>query len=510
MKKTLVKENSYYDSVTLMSLSSKVLGVDGVLEAVISMGTEMNKELLRNVGLATDESEAAGNNDLIIAISAADRNSYEEAIRLVEELLGSSRQGRTQGVEKKYRSIDEAVGDIDANVAVISVPGMYAAREARIALENDMHVMLFSDNVEIEDERKLKEMGREKGLLVMGPDCGTASINNIGLCFANEVRKGNIGIVGASGTGMQEIMVQIHRHGGGISQAIGTGGRDLHRDIGGIMMLEGLKALNKDDDTDVIVLVSKPPAEEVEAKMLDEVKDIDKPVVICFLDGEEENEQLADVSFVHTLYDAAITAVKLSGTGGKTDRDAGDPAEKVAEIKETLKKSQKYFRGLYCGGTLCTEALSIARDSFNSIKSNVAERGQEMLEDIHNYTGNVLLDLGEDEFTAGRPHPMIDPTLRNMKIVEEAEDGEVGVILLDFVLGYGAHEDPVGKTLESIDKARDIAKSNGRNIAFVAYICGTDMDRQDYGKQRKMLEKNGIIVANSNVEAVNMVIELLN
>ena len=510
MKKTLVKENSYHDSVTLMSLSSKVLSMDGILEAVVAMGTDMNKELLRNVGLATDESEAAGNNDLIIAVAADDRDSYDEAIRRVEELLSSNRGDRTKGVEKEYRTIKEAIDDVDANIAVISVPGMYAAREARIALENDLHVMLFSDNVGIEDERKLKELGREKGLLVMGPDCGTASINNIGLCFANEVRQGNIGIIGASGTGMQEIMVQIHRHGGGISQAIGTGGRDLHKEIGGIMMIEGLKALSKDDDTEVIVLVSKPPAKEVEEKILREVENTDKPVVICFLDGNQENDSDKDVAFVHTLYDAARMAIELSGIEGNMHEVVGDVFAKVMESKKRFKGSQTYFRGLYGGGTLCTEALSITRGSFDGIRSNVAERNEEVLEDIHDYTGNILLDLGEDEFTAGRPHPMIDPTLRNARIVEEAKDQEVGVILLDFVLGYGAHEDPVGITLKSIDEARDIAKAEGREIVFVAYICGTDMDVQDYRKQRQILEKNEVIVADSNVEAVNMVIELLN
>ena len=510
MKNTIIRKNAYYDSVTLMSLSSKILDVKGVEEAVVSMATEMNKELLQNVGLATKESDDAGNNDLIIAIKAENENSYDEALRLVEELLSPKNKKKNKGELESPKTIDSALQQMeDANLAVISVPGRYAAREAKKALEKGLHVMMFSDNVTLEEERELKEIGREKGLLVMGPDCGTASINNVGLCFANEVRKGNIGIVGASGTGLQEVMVQIHRLGGGVSQGIGTGGRDLKEEIGGIMMIEGLKALSRDNDTEVIVLISKPPAKSVEKKILEEIKNVDKPVVICFIDGDKEDEKDSKAVFVYRLYEAAKKAVELSGGCREEIEKENNSSIDTKELKKLLKPEQRYFRGLFCGGTLCAEALSILRGSFESVKSNVAKNENEKLENINDYRGNVLLDLGEDEFTVGKPHPMIEPTLRFDRITKEAEDEEVGIILMDFELGYGSHEDPVGVTIKSIKEAKNIANSHGRNLIFVAYICGTDIDKQNYEDQRKMLEQEGVLIAESNIEAANIVIEIL-
>lgn len=508
MQNTIVRKNSYYDSVTLMSLSSKILDLKGVEEAVVSMGTDMNKELLENVGLSTEESTNAGNNDLIIAIRAENESVYEEAVKLVDELLNAKKTKKKKGEEENPKTIEGALEQMeDANLAVISVPGKFAGREARIALEKGLHVMLFSDNVSLEDEKALKELGREKGLLVMGPDCGTASINNIGLCFANNVRKGNIGIVGASGTGLQEVMVQIHRLGGGVSQGIGTGGRDLKEEIGGIMMLEGLKALNRDENTEVIVLVSKPPAKSVEHKILEEVKNVEKPVVICFLDGDKE-EKDSKAHFVHGMYEAAQKAVSLSGV--EVLKEKHNNLDSVIEKeKSSLNEEQKYFRGLFCGGTLCAEALSDLRNNFKNIKSNVAKVENEKLEDIHNYSGNVLLDLGEDEFTVGKPHPMIEPTLRLERILKEAKDKEVGVILMDFELGYGSHEDPVGVTIDTMKQAKEIAESEGRNLIFVAYICGTDIDKQNYDEQRKMLEDNGVLIAESNIDAADIVAKIL-
>jgi FdrA protein len=510
MKNTIIRKNAYYDSVTLMSLSSKILDVKGVEEAVVSMATEMNKQLLQNVGLATKESDDAGNNDLIIAIKAENENSYEEALKLVEELLSPKNKKKNKGELESPKTIDAALQQMeDANLAVISVPGRYAAREAKKALEKGLHVMMFSDNVTLEEEKELKEIGREKGLLVMGPDCGTASINNVGLCFANEVRNGNIGIVGASGTGLQEVMVQIHRLGGGISQGIGTGGRDLKEEIGGIMMIEGLKALSGDKDTEVIVLISKPPAKSVEKKILEEIKNVDKPVVICFIDGNKEDEKDSKAIFVYGLYEAAKKAVELSNGCKEEIEKENNSFIDAKELKKSLKPEQRYFRGLFCGGTLCAEALSILRGSFDSVRSNVAKNENEKLENINDYHGNVLLDLGEDEFTVGKPHPMIEPTLRLDRIIKEAKDEEVGVILMDFELGYGSHEDPVGVTIKSIKEAKNIANSHGRNLIFVAYICGTDIDKQNYEKQRKMLEQERVLIAESNIEAANIVIEIL-
>lgn len=507
MEKTLIRKNAYYDSVTLMSLSSKILGVAGVQEAVISMATDMNKELLQNVGLATEESNSAVNNDLIIAIRAKDDEVYNEALKFVDELLVSKNKEREVKGFENPKTIDDALGYMsDANMAVISVPGQYAAREAKKALKNGLHVMLFSDNVSLEEEKEIKELGRDKGLLVMGPDCGTAMINGVGLCFSNKVRQGNIGLVGASGTGLQEVMVQVHKLGGGISQAIGTGGRDLSIEIGGIMMLEGLKALSRDEGTDVIVLISKPPAKQVEEEILKETGLVNKPVVICFIDGDEIKQKNDNIHFVNRLYDAAKKATDLTGINQSETND--NNIKIFEELKRMLNHEQKHFRGLFCGGTLCAEAFSVLRGKFE-IKSNIAKEENEKLHDINNYTGNALLDLGEDEFTRGKPHPMIEPSLRLEKIIKQAKDKEVGVILMDFVLGYGSHKDPAGVSIETIREAKSIAKSAGRNLIFVAYICGTDLDKQNYDKQRETLDEEGVILAESNLEAANIVMELL-
>ena len=237
LSKTIIKKNEYYDSVTLMSLSSKLSDIEGVEEAVVAMATKMNKELLAATGMFTAGVEQCGDNDLIIAIKAISGERYEQAFKLVEEFLTSTTKQKKRK-EQAPTTMTSAIETMpEANLAIISVPGEYAAREARTALDNGLHVMIFSDNVTIEQEKALKEYGREKNLLVMGPDCGTAVINNIGLCFANKVKKGNIGLVSASGTGLQEVMVLIDKFGGTISQAIGTGGRDLREEIGGIMMI---------------------------------------------------------------------------------------------------------------------------------------------------------------------------------------------------------------------------------------------------------------------------------
>ncbi len=510
--KTVIRQDVYYDSVALMNLSSKVSEVDGVEEAVVSMGTDMNKELLENVGLNTKESDKAESSDLIIAIKASSEESYENAYKKVDELLNAKKNNEGLTTKMNPKSIKAAIEEFeDANMVVISVPGEFAAREAEKALDKNLHVLIFSDNVSIEDELKLKEKARDKGLLLMGPECGTASINGVGLCFANKVRKGNISLISASGTGLQEVMVQIDKLGGGISQSIGIGGRDLKKEIGGIMMLEGLKVLEKDKASEVIVLVSKPSAKSVEKKILEFVKSMKTPVVVCFIEGSSEEVDKVGASFAYNLYDAAKKAVELANKDIKIDADKKDNVlkEQIKEAKQSLNKEQKYVRGLFGGGTLCAEALATLREHLDGMKSNVAKLEEEKLSDTHEYTGNVLIDLGEDEFTQGRPHPMIDPTIRLKKIEKEAEDKTVGVILLDFELGYGAHENPVGATIPAIEKAQKIAKENNREIIFVGYICGTDKDKQDLDSQTKMLQDVGVIIAHSNFEAAKTVAEIL-
>lgn len=502
-----ILKNEYYDSVTLMSLTAKLKSEIDVEELVVLMATEMNKELIASIGLSTDEVKNATQNDCVIAVV-----TKMDAEKIVEQVIEQLKQGDKQKKQKNelsYSTQKAALKEYDANIAVISVPGEYAAREAKIALNNNLHVMLFSDNVSLEDEISLKKLAKDKGLLLMGPDCGTSIINHKGLCFANSIKEGSIGLVAASGTGLQEVTVIIDRLGGGISQAIGVGGRDLKDEVGGIMMIEGIKALNRDENTRVIVLVSKPPSNKVQEKILTCLEDVQKPVVICFLDGEKK-ENKEKQYFVNTLEEAAVKAVELLGIKVKIDKAISEELEKIInEEKAKLLPTQKYVRGLYCGGTLCLEALSVSRKYLSSVYSNVASNPSEKMADVFTSTKNTFVDLGEDIFTKGKPHPMIEPTIRLERIIKEASDEETAVILLDFVLGYGAHEDPVGVTIETIKKAKKIAEENNRHLVFVSYVCGTDTDKQNYYKSVKRLKDEGVIVANTNHHAVLIAVNIL-
>jgi len=508
LKKIVVRKNAYFDSVTLMSLGSKVKKLEGVSQAVVVMATEMNREILMNVGLGNEETENAGPNDLVLAVEAEGEEALLAAFGEIEEKLAGN-QDKKKNRDSVYKTQEEALKDgVKANLAVISVPGRFAAREAKKALKNNMHVMLFSDNVTVDQERELKELARERGLLVMGPDCGTAVVNGAGLCFANEMRKGSIGIVGASGTGLQEVLVQIDRLGGGIVQALGTGGRDLKESIGGIMMMEGIKALEAEDQVKVLVLVSKPPEPIVEEKIWNLLKQVKKPVVVCFLEGKKRDNLPENICMASTLLEAAQRAVFLE-KGVEFQKETRDRREEIQKEKADLKPEQRAVRGFFCGGTLCAEALIVLRERLKEIKSNVSHHEGEILENARDLKGNVLLDLGEDEFTNGRPHPMIEPSLRTEWIVNAAQDSSVGVVLLDVEIGYGSHENPALIAAEGIRMANEAAKAAGRSLKVVAYVCGTDKDRQNLEEQRAILAGEGAILADSNVEAAQIAAELL-
>lgn len=503
VSKVIIEKNAYHDSVTLMSLSGKVLNNEGVNEAVVSMATTMNKELLDNIGLLTDEAKEATENDLIIAVKAENDDVLNETLQFIDEALNKKKSSKKSGQEKTAETLSQALDQLpDANLAIISVPGEYAAREARLALNKGLHVMMFSDNVTIEDERALKELGRDKGLLVMGPDCGTAMLNQTGLCFANSVREGHIGLVAASGTGLQEVAVQIDRLGYGVSQAIGTGGRDLHQDIGGIMMLEGLKALNEDEQTKVIALISKPPAKEVQDKILAEVKKVNKPVIVGFLDGDQTAVESSGATFASNLIETARKAVQALDPHVVIDQTVPSELSTFVENEtKQLSDFQQYIRGLFCGGTLTSEALSILRSEGLEVKSNVAKKQAEKLEDIHVSDGHTLLDMGDDDFTKGKPHPMIEPSLRNDRIREELLNEETAVLLLDFELGYGAHEDPVGESMDVLKETLTELKEKNRHVSIITYMCATKNDKQGYDNQVERLKGLGIYVASSNEEA---------
>lgn len=508
--KTIVKPNTYFDSVTLMKVSGEVSKFPGVSEVMVGMGTELNKDSLKNVGLFSVECEGAGPNDLMIGIKLESEESFQGALNKIEELLTKRGKGTTGSSEKIYERIDQ-VSTLEQgyNLAVISVPGAYAAREAKIALNNDMHVFLFSDNVTVEEEIELKELAVSKGLLMMGPDCGTAIINGIPLGFANRVRRGNIGIVGASGTGLQQVTTLIHALGGGISQAVGTGGRDLSARVGGKTMLNALEALREDDSTEVVVIISKPPAKEVADRVFHTAKNMGKPVVVCLL-GAKENISLGEnITLCSNLEETSVKAVSMA-LGKEVSADFTEEVEEAVEVFQSVRRpEQKYVRAIYGGGTLCDEAMTVFRRSGLSMFSNIPLSEEEELKDIEISEDNTFLDMGEDYFTRGKPHPMIEPSLRNKRIIQEALDPNTAVMLIDVVLGHGSHEDPAGVAAEAAATANIKLEVLGRKVLWIAALVGTDEDPQGYENQVNKLKAAGFIVLDSNVRAAKLAASLV-
>lgn len=508
-----VRKNTYYDSVTLMLISKEVKKLEGVKEVLVGMGTDLNKELCQNLGLANDEINQLGPNDFFISVLSDANDIINELVTKVDELLNQKKDA--DGDDYIPPTFDSAVKFApDSNFVIISLPGQYAYDEVKKALNNNMHVLLFSDNVKIEEEKELKELAKEKGLLMMGPDCGTAIINNIPLAFANVIKKGNIGIVGASGTGTQEVSVLIDKLGSGVSQVIGTGGRDLSKDIGGIMMIEGIKALAADANTKVIVLISKPPAAEIAEKVLAVAKETGKPFVVNFIGGKPEViKQYGGIPGVN-LEDTAYKAVALSkgeavAEGSVYGTDEAKLKEIAAKEVQKLQKGQKYLRGVYTGGTLCDEAMKLLANEIGGIYSNIPLDPQYKLANVFVSKEHTCVDLGDDEFTVGRAHPMIDPTMRQERLVKEADDAEVAVILMDFVLGYGANIDPAGEMVPYILKAKEKYKAMGKEVIFIGSVCGTENDPQNLKEQEEKLRETGVIIMPSNAQAVKLTAEIL-
>jgi succinyl-CoA synthetase alpha subunit len=393
----------------------------------------------------------------------------------------------------------------DANLTIISIPGKYAAIEARKAIKNNLNVLLFSSNVSLADEIKLKKMALKKGLLVMGPDCGTVIINNIALGFANVVKSGVVGIVGSSGTGIQEVSTLIDRGGYGISHAIGTGSRDMSKEVGGLSMLQGIEMLDRDKKTKIIILISKPPAREVVHKVLQKAKKSKKPIIVNFIGADLNTVPKNGLIPASTLEEAAYKAIDLitQKSPHKKEYKSNHSEGKFtinAEIQK-LNPGQKYIRGLYAGGTLCYEAILILRDTLGDIHSNAPLKRTLKLTDPWTSNRNTIVDLGSEEFVEGRLHPMIDPTIRNQRIIQEAKDPTVAVLLLDIILGYGAHPDPAGALIESIIKAKNLAKKHERYLPVVTSVCGTKQDPQNLILQEKKLRNAGVVVMPTNAEA---------
>src|SRR6266516_286813 len=509
--RALLKRKTFYDSITLMSVAQAAKDMPGVEDIGAVMVKEVNLELLFNANLMpaaflAEQQTLPSSEDLLIVVRAIDEAHAEVALTVAEERLTSrgDRDASNRGETLPARSLEMALKrDEAANLAVISVAGEHAWLEAEQALRCGMHVFLFSDNVPVEQEKRLKALSISKDLLLMGPDCGTAIINGVGLGFSNVVPQGSIGIVGASGTGMQQLICLIAAAGMGISQAIGTGGRDLSEAIGGVMMCRGLELLANDEQTEVIILVSKPPAERVAREILAAAQ-IMKPVVVVFLGADPERfASVAGNAFMaRTLTEGAELAVSLSGCDrwripGKDALNKYDLPKEHAK----LASSQRYIRALYSGGTLCDEAMLLLSEQLGPVTSNIPLRPEWALAAGETFRGHTALDLGSDEFTRGRPHPMIDPSIRLQYLDRAVEDAETAVILLDIVLGFCAHANPAAVYAPAIVQARTRAAAAGRALPVIISLCGTEGDPQRLSMQRKALEAAGALVFESNVAA---------
>ncbi len=508
MVKLHIRRNTYYDSVTLMLISKEVKKLDGVDEALVGMGTDLNKEISGNIGLSSPELSGLTGNDFFVAVRCESEAAMAAAVAKVDELLNQKKQNAA--LDYRPASLASAVSMVPGiNIAVVSVPGAHAAPVVKDCLQNDINVLLFSDNVSIEDERELKKLAVSRELLMMGPDCGTAIVNHVPLAFANVVRPGNIGIVAASGTGTQEVSCLIDQLGGGVSQVLGTGGRDLRAEIGGLMFGFALDGLLADAATDVIVMISKPPAKEVQTQILQKAKAGGKPCVVCFIGGDNTEVEAMGLCAAATLENAAKKAVALA-RGEKPETFAGfsmgDAEAKALAAKEAaaMATGQKYLRGLYTGGTLCDEAMKMLIGQLSHIYSNIPLAPEDALPNKDTSKQHCCLDFGDDAFTVGRPHPMIDPSLREERLLREAADPETAVILLDCVLGYGAHPDPATDLAAAVAKAKKTAADAGRHVTVVASVCGTEGDPQVLSRSQGALLEAGALVLPGNTQAARM------
>jgi FdrA protein len=483
MIRTEIRQGFYLDSVALMRAARSIAELPGIEDAGMMIGTPANKEILREAGLLDEAGAQAGPGDLIIALRARNSTAAVAAMTQARRLLDQPRRREDGDTSWQPRTLRAAMRQMpDANFALISVPGDFAAAEARKALRRGLHVMIFSDNVPLAQEVDLKCEARERGLLVMGPDCGTAIIGGVPLAFANSLPRGDVGLIGASGTGIQEVSCLVANGGRGISHAIGTGGRDLSVDVGGITTLAAIDLLDNDATTQHIILISKPPAPEVANRVLARAGTSSKPFTVCLIGAKPETELAANVRLVGTLAEAAEAVL----------------GRKIGTYRGALPKpsNAKLIRGLFCGGTLCSEAQLILQRSGLAVGSNAPIRGSRRLDtkgDAH-----ILLDLGDDRFTRGRPHPMIEPATRDALLGEALVDRTVGVIMLDVILGWGIHPDPAGHLV------RSLKDWPGTRPAIVASVIGTEADPQVRSSQVRKLTDAGIILASSNADATEI------
>ena len=501
--RNLILPQTYNDSIVLMQYTVKLEALPGVDKAAIMMGTTAVLQFLEENALLAVDKKTISADDMVLAAVGEDSTALDKALEKIAQKLSSNdlQQGGRGNLAAMELARDEGITwrevPAEANVVLISVPGQYAAAEAWKALKSNQHVMLFSNDVSLEDEVALKKAAQDRGLLVMGPDCGTAMINGMPLGFANAVREGDIGIIAAAGSGLQALTCLIDQLGGGIAQAVGTGGRDLKREVQGITTRMALTMLAYDEKTRVVVILSKPPDADIARQILAEAKKIDKPVVMCLLGMQWNQAKDGNVHFASTINEAAKLAVQLA------KGVVGDVV--VDRIPGKVKITKGCLRGFYSGGTLAYEAYLLLRKELAEIYSNAPLNAKYRIGlDGLDSGKHIILDLGTEEFTLGRAHPMIDGRWRSELIAQTGENQDVRVVLLDIILGYGADENPVGSIIESIRLAKETAAKQGRELTFIAFLVGTERDPQNYAQQAAFLQEAGVELAENNEMAVQM------
>ncbi|WP_289019381.1 FdrA family protein [uncultured Ornithinimicrobium sp.] len=483
-----IRRGVYHDSVTLMQVSQRVRTAPGVQDALIGMGTELNLGLMRDVGF--DVPAEAGPNDLVVALRGDDETAVAAGQDMLTAVLAELHdRSRAQGstTEVAPRTVGSAARRGSAGIALVSTPGQYAALDALDAVNAGLSVMLFSDNVPLEEEIALKDAAGARDVLVMGPDCGTAVVNGAALGFANVVRPGRIGMVAASGTGAQQVMSLLDLAGEGISHCLGLGGRDLSAEVGGRSAKQALRALAADEATEHVVIVSKPAAEEVVGALEELAGELGVSVTWATL-GRGRPDLTAATE--QTLRDAGAQVPESWPSWG-ADGEASTGAS----------GSTGHLRGLFCGGTLADEAMIIAEDTLGPIASNIPLDGAPHVSGHDTLTGHAVVDFGEDEMTQGRAHPMIDPSLRLESIRAQGADPTCGVLLLDLVLGHGSHPDPAGDLAAAVGQARSAAEADGRTLPVVVSLVGTESDPQGLQRCAETLAVVGASIFTSNAAA---------
>lgn len=496
VRRIRVQAESYVDSVRLMSARRSMGEVEGTGMATAVMGTQANRDELVDAGFDAAELDGVGANDLVLAVEADSDDTADAALAAGEAAWrgdGGSEVGPAVGGDRAPRTLEQAVGVLTgANVALVSVASEYAVLEAHKALSAGLHVLLFSSGVAVDDEVELKRRGRDLGLLVMGPDAGTALLGGVGLGFANVVDGGSVGVVAAAGTGAQEVMTLLDRWGAGPSHVIGVGGRDTSARVDGATTRMGLSALRDDPATAALLVVSKPPARQVAESLLRYMDGM--PAVAAFIGLEPSTVSApTGVRLAASLEQAVLAMLQA------LDRPRPDPAEGLADVAEqaiaTLGDDRRALRGLFSGGTLCYETMVLAARRLGPIHSNTPlEDGWGLPADDG---AHVCLDLGAEEYTRGRPHPMIDPEPRIDALREHGMEPTTAVVLFDVVLGHGAHEDPAGVLAPVCAEITDRPDAP----AVVAYVLGTDRDPQGLAGQRDQLEQAGCLLAPTNARA---------